>query len=618
MSTRRGWQKGHQRLPWQVTKPTEESADVPPFCHCLLYAQPGSDASPEWWVMSRFDRQQQAQQREQAAALQAKGLSGRAIAEVLGIAHTTLHYRQQSTAVTSDRLPVAMAEQLGQAAMLPWLQRLFQVALFVITQRAGGGVRQVQEFLELSGLSSLIASSTGYLQTEKVALEQAINEVAQRFTEPLGSPLAATAVEPSPRPIALACDEHFHGGICLVAMEPHSGFIFGERYTADRTVSTWQQQVKAWLQPFALSLQQGVSDEAVALKSLYTQHQAVPHLPDLFHIQQDIGKALSTPLRQRLRQAERVLAERMAALVEEQGAARAWWRRLPKPGRPPNFTARLMRCIDAKIDAAMAVEEAKSQRQRLQQLRAELSTIWQPIDRVTGDYRSAAACAQALRSIAEQLFDLADEIDLSDKRRRRLNRFPKKIERMAAALDFVATEREKLWASYRLTNTEQQLLQQSLYPGYFLQRIAKQARRAPERHLLRQRAQQLLASMESDFDSLPQTRQALLIQLAKRAAALFQRSSSAVEGRNSQLARYHHNHHRMAPRTLQAQTALHNFYHRQADGTTAAERLFGRRHDSLFETVLQQLPLPAAPRRRRPNKIAPYPDAANDSIRRVA
>ena len=81
---------------------------------------------------------------------------------------------------------------------------------------------------------------------------------------------------------------------------------------------------------------------------------------------------------------------------------------------------------------------------------------------------------------------------------------------------------------------------------------------------------------------------------------LFQRSSSAVEGRNGQLSQYHHGCHRLSERKLAALTAAHNFYIRRADGSTAAERFFGRAHAPLFEQLIDHVPLPPRPRRRRP------------------
>jgi uncharacterized protein DUF6399 len=99
--------------------------------------------------------------------------------------------------------------------------------------------------------------------------------------------------------------------------------------------------------------------------------------------------------------------------------------------------------------------------------------------------------------------------------------------------------------------------------------------------------------------------------LAQRAAALaalkewhlwaaqrvqaFQRTSSAVEGRNGYLSQMHHNHRGLPKQRYKVWTALHNFDCHAADGTTPASRFFRRTFPDLFETVsahIEELPRP--------------------------
>ena len=71
----------------------------------------------------------------------------------------------------------------------------------------------------------------------------------------------------------------------------------------------------------------------------------------------------------------------------------------------------------------------------------------------------------------------------------------------------------------------------------------------------------------------------------------FQRTSSAVEGRNGWLSQMNHNGRGLSPKRLKSQTVLHNYYLKREDGTTAVERLF---HDSLEWVIdrMGDLPLP--------------------------
>jgi hypothetical protein len=104
---------------------------------------------------------------------------------------------------------------------------------------------------------------------------------------------------------------------------------------------------------------------------------------------------------------------------------------------------------------------------------------------------------------------------------------------------------------------------------------------------------QLIPALDTDT-------RASIEQVAGDCADLFQRSSSAVEGRNGQLSLHHHGRHRLSDRKLAALTAVHNFHIHRPDGTTAAERFFGRAPPPLFEQIIARMPLPPRPRRRRP------------------
>ncbi len=75
----------------------------------------------------------------------------------------------------------------------------------------------------------------------------------------------------------------------------------------------------------------------------------------------------------------------------------------------------------------------------------------------------------------------------------------------------------------------------------------------------------------------------------------YQRTSSAIEGRNGCLSLLHHTGRGFSPQTLQVLTIIHNFDTRRADGTTPAQRLFGQTFPYLFEWVVDDfgdLPLP--------------------------
>jgi len=79
----------------------------------------------------------------------------------------------------------------------------------------------------------------------------------------------------------------------------------------------------------------------------------------------------------------------------------------------------------------------------------------------------------------------------------------------------------------------------------------------------------------------------------------FHRSSSAVEGRNGRLSQMYHNGRGLTNNRLATLTVIHNYGLKRADGTTAAERLFGSPFPDVFEWLISQMGEPPRPRKPR-------------------
>jgi hypothetical protein len=83
---------------------------------------------------------------------------------------------------------------------------------------------------------------------------------------------------------------------------------------------------------------------------------------------------------------------------------------------------------------------------------------------------------------------------------------------------------------------------------------------------------------------------------AAKLAAVFQRSSATVEGRNGYLSLRNHQLRGLDhPRKRVCLTAMHNFFLTRPDGTTAAERFFGQKPRSMCAAILGSVEIPPAP-----------------------
>jgi Family of unknown function (DUF6399) len=101
--------------------------------------------------------------------------------------------------------------------------------------------------------------------------------------------------------------------------------------------------------------------------------------------------------------------------------------------------------------------------------------------------------------------------------------------------------------------------------------------------------------------SLHQSQQQEWVDWAIWMCAKFQRTSSAVEGRNGYLSRLHHANRGFTEQSLKVLTIIHNFDLKRHDDTTAAQRLFDKQFPDLFEWVVQNMyVLPRARRTLKP------------------
>jgi len=89
------------------------------------------------------------------------GQSQRAAAASAGVARSTLRHW---SAPKSTAAPLALVRFAETPEGVEWLRRILVAAHWCITELGGAGIRVVDEFLVLSGLSDFIAASYGTQQ----------------------------------------------------------------------------------------------------------------------------------------------------------------------------------------------------------------------------------------------------------------------------------------------------------------------------------------------------------------------------------------------------------------------------------------------------------------------
>ena len=549
----------------------------------------------------RRTRLERAEQRTVVAAGLDNGHSQRQMAAQLGVARSTLQDGGVTAAVGQEP-PAALRAFAQTPEGVRWLQRQVLAAQFVITLLAGAGVRVVCQYLELSGLSAFVGASYGTQQRLTVALEERVVAVAAEQRRALAEGMPT-------RQITVGEDETFHPAPCLVGLALVSNFILLEQYAADRSAATWTQALSVALEGLAVEVIQGTSDEAKGLLRHVQTALGAHHSPDLFHVQQEVVKATSLNLAREVKQAEAGVAQADAAWQAAREAQAAFERQPRHPrGRPPAFAARTQAALVASVQAERHRQQAVQQQTDARECVREIGALYHPYDLQTGQAQSVERVAERFHVGWARLQQIAETADLPQRARERLEKAQRVTTQLLATIAFFFATLQMKVEALNLPPALAAALREQLIPAIYLDRAAERCTDAEQRHALRALSAQLLAPLhqpQHPFQALSMAERQDLEQVAADCADLFQRSSSSVEGRNGQLSLHHHGHHRLTDRKLAALTALHNYFIRRPDGTTAAERFFGRPPASLFEQLLERMPLPPSPARRRPRTPKP-------------
>ena len=172
--------------------------------------------------------------------------------------------------------------------------------------------------------------------------------------------------------------------------------------------------------------------------------------------------------------------------------------------------------------------------------------------------------------------------------------------------------RERI-AALGLSASESAWVLASLLPAVYLDRVVHRGASAAFRDRVGAVRDGLVAAIEavgSPWRTWDAVTRARVLVVVETCADLFVRTSSYVEGRNGQLSLHHHRTHHITPALLKALTVIHNYVLTRRDGTTAAERFTGQKHEDLFAHLVTVIMPPARPRARKRKVRAPMLAAA--------
>ena len=443
------------------------------------------------------------------------------------------------------------------------------------------------------GLDRFVAASYGAQQQVNVQIEQAIVDYDQSETPRL-------AKDMPPKDLSVTQDETFTGGLCLITMDPDSNFIILEQPAQARDQVSWNEWMAPALAQFNCRVIQSTSDEASGLLAYVEHYLEAHHSPDLFHVQHELVKAVSGPMATKERASHKAVTEAQEQLERVQTHSPSTGEEPQKraPGRPPKNPVSLEQ-------AEQALEAANREHERLfeqrQQIKAHIQGIghdYHFVDLERGVRRNGPLIASDIQGHIEQIRTAAQHEGLSQSCLERIDKAERVVPKMQATIEFVSGYVSQQVDQLNLTPSVSFAMHAKLIPSYYLERVAG-TRTVSAGEPLRELAERLRAPLFKPGGvlwELSSETQEQLQNEAKRLAAVFQRSSSNVEGRNGYLSlRSHQLRGLDLPRKRQCFTAIHNFFLTRPDGTTAAERFFGQKPRSMFAAILESVELAPAP-----------------------
>jgi len=455
------------------------------------------------------------------------------------------------------------------------------------------GIRLVCLFLNLTGLDRFVAASYGAQQQVNRRVEEAMVAYRQDETARLAKDMPRKA-------ITVTQDETFTGGLCLVTMDPESNFIILEQLAQARDQASWNALMAPALAQLNCQVIQSTSDEAPGLLAYVEHYLEAHHSPDLFHVQHELSKAVCAPMATKERAAHKAVTEAREQLEHIQTHLHRTDDEPEKrgPGRPPKAPVSLEQAEQVLEAASREHERLAQQREQVANRIRAIGHDYHFVDLERGVRRNGQLIAADIQEHIKQARAIAQHEGLSQHCFARIAKAERVVPKMQATIEFVSGYVGQQVEQLDLTPPVSFAMHAKLIPSFYLDRVA-QTRTVSDGEPLRQLAERLRAPLFEPGGALSELSPEAQDELhdeAKRLAAVFQRSSSNVEGRNGYLSLRNHQLRGLdLPRKRECFTAMHNFFLTRPDGTTAAERFFGQKPRSMFATILESVELPPAP-----------------------
>jgi hypothetical protein len=446
-----------------------------------------------------------------------------------------------------------------------WLRLLVFAAVFVFALEGGIGCERLSEFFHLLRLERHIGVSPSALRRLRTRMEQKILEYQQKQQTQLKD---ASEVE-----ICAAADEKFFDQVVLVMLDLPSGYILVEELTENRHYKTWQLSAQKVLQDLGLKVKYLVSDRAKAIVKLALSDLGCPSIADLFHALFELSKSLGWELN--------YLTTRIEKRLE---AVRSNSQSSPE----------LIKQLETEQSLL------QSSNQTYQRCSQRISTSLHPFAIADSSPQSTLQVQTLLKQEIHQLRTLKQTHRLKDQRDS-INKLARQVQELADVVDIWWSWVNDYLGLHLIESPRCDWIKKQLLPAVYWQQQVRRTKTGTLNRTYQLAYQQAWDALmhHPATATLSQTNLQQWLNWASWMVSKFQRCSSPVEGRNGYLSQVYHNRRGLSSRRLKVMTVIHNFYLQRRDGTTAAERLLGKKFPNLFESVVSQMGELPTPRKSR-------------------
>lgn len=453
-----------------------------------------------------------------------------------------------------------------------WLIILVCATLYIFGICRGIGMVTISEFFKRIRLDRHLGVSPTSLQRMITDIEKAVMEYKETY-EKNNNGVAQAVV---------GVDETFFDKMILVMIELSSGYILLEEPAENRTYETWKEKALSVLKALGLKAVYMVSDNAKALAKLALDGIGCSRIPDLFHAVNEIVKVMGVRFANKKASLERKLSKAVTALEL-----------LMKLGKNPEK----IRVKELLIEKLKAEQEFVLKGQS--RYHEELHNFSKAVHPFSTDDNSPLTTEDVVKALLLTLCALralAEEYGIKDTKKG-LGKAEKQIREIAALIDVWWLWVKESTAHFGLNAEKADWLLYFFLPVVYWQIQLQRTSSEPLRYAYETAYEEALARLDSHplTSDISEEETARWYSWANWIVMKFQRTSSAVEGRNGTLSRMNHNQRSVSVKRLKALTVIHNFDIKRKDGTTAAERLFGEKFPDLFEWIVEKmedLPLP--------------------------